>query len=699
MRIFGLDIRRAPTPADLLITERKRREERGLVFYDSTHPDLARMVFGGAPTASGIRVTEETSIQISAVWACVRVLSDDIAKLPLKLYRRNGKAREEARDHPLYRVLHDEGNELMTAATVRRVIMAHLLLWGNAYCEKDIDRRGRLVGLWPIHPANVRIDVEKNEYGRPVKIYVIDQPGGTQRRLSNESIFHIPGLGFNGYEGKSVIRLARETMGISLAAERYGARFFSNDGAPGAVLMHPNALSETAYDRLKNEFNEFKGADKAHKLKILEEGMRLERVGLPPEDMQFIDTRKFQVTEIARWFRVPPHKIGDLEKATFSNIEHQAIEYVTDSVSTWTNLIEQSVNMWLLDEGEKGVYYAEHNVDGLLRGDIASRYDAYTKARNWGWINADEIREKENMNPLPDGKGQIYLQPLNMVEAGSTPEPIDTLPSDEPRSIRSIERRAVPPRYTTAKALEPVFLDTFRRLMKRENAEIRKALAKYLPDNKDGFVEWLEGFVEENAAWMEPRLRPLYDTMAEAMVSAAVDEIGTEITPDDLGDFVQRYTETYVQRHAGSTRGQLEALADEEDPLSAIDTRLAEWDETRAEKEAVRERQRSSNAITKAAWAVMGIASIIWRTSGDTCPICNEMAGRSTLINVPFLSAGATIANLTTSGNIGHPPLHRGCDCYLDPVIGTRSHARPSELRSIFDSILSEPEHEYHNHD
>lgn len=252
----------------------------------------------------------------------------------------------------------------------------------------------------------------------------------------------------------------------------------------------------------------------------------------------------------------------------------------------------------------------------------------------------------------------------------------------------------MPPRYNAARAMEPVFRDAFQRIVRREAVEIRKAVDRYLPQDKEGFRSWLESFVEEHAAWMLPRIQPLYESMAEAMRTAAEDEIGGEVPADDLQTFTHDYSLAYANRHAGSTRGQLEALLDQDEPDAAITQRLDEWEgdeenPPRAEKEARRERQRSSNAFTKAAWALLGVSAVVWRNTGSqTCPYCTTLAGKRTSITSFFLTEGESIQDLTVRTNLGHPPLHDGCDCVLMPQIGTRKRLTDAELRSVLQGII-----------
>ncbi|WDU84216.1 phage portal protein [Caloramator sp. Dgby_cultured_2] len=368
-------------------------------------------LFGVQKSAAGRSVTPITAMQASAVYACVRVIAETIASLPLFVFRITKEGKEKAYDHPLYYVLHDLANEEMTSFTFRETMMTHILLWGNAYAEIEYDQIGNVKGLWPLRPDNVFPERNsKNELQ-----YRVLLPDGTGAILPKERVLHIPGLGFNGIIGLSPIAMARETIGLSLAAEEFGARFFGNGARPGGVLEHPGTLSKEAMDKLRDSWNQMhQGLSNQHRIAILEEGMTYKQVGIPPEDAQFLETRKFQIEEIARIFRVPLHLIQNLEHATFSNIEHQSIDFVVHTIRPWIVRWEQAINWKLFGSSTK--FFAEFSVDGLLRGDIKSRYEAYAIARQWGFMSVNEIRALENLNSIPNG--DIYLQPLNMVEAG-----------------------------------------------------------------------------------------------------------------------------------------------------------------------------------------------------------------------------------------------------------------------------------------
>lgn len=363
---------------------------------------------GGGPVSAGVTVNERTALHSTAVYACVRILAETLASLPLHVYkRRSDGGKERAPTHPLYNILHDLPNEEMTSFTLFETLMGHLATWGNAYAEIEWDGSGRVAAVWPLRPDQTWVN--RDAKGR--LWYHTTIPRSNQVAvLPDFRVLHIPGLGFDGLVGYSPIYMQREAIGLTLATEKYGATFFGNGAKPGGVLEHPNNLSKDAQDRLRANWNEMhQGLEKQHRIAILEEGMTYKQIGLPPEDSQFLQTRKFQLQEIARIYRVPPHMIADLERSTNNNIEHQSIDFVVHTLRPWLVRWEKAIFQKLLSPRERRSFFAEFLVDGLLRGDIKSRSEALAVQRQNGVINGDEWREIENRNPTEDGSGKIYL--------------------------------------------------------------------------------------------------------------------------------------------------------------------------------------------------------------------------------------------------------------------------------------------------
>lgn len=362
---------------------------------------------------AGKSVTERTAMQQTAVYACVRIISETIASLPLHLYKYTDAGKEKDYTHPLYYLLHDEPNNEMTAFVFRETIVSHLLLWGNAYAQIIRNGKGEVVALYPLLPD--RMTVERSEATNEIYYSYIDTKG-IMYTLKTSEVLHIPGLGFDGLIGYSPIGMTKNAIGLSIAAEEYGSRFFANSANPSGVLEHPGVLKDPK--KIRESWNEvYGGTSNSHRVAVLEEGLTFKPISIPPNDAQFLETRKFQINEICRIFRVPPHMVADLEKSSFSNIEQQSLDFVVNTIRPWLIRIEQAIGQKLLGPDEKGKYFARFNVNGLLRGDFASRMNGYAIARQNGWMNADEIRELEDMNKLPEGAGgDRYLCNGNMVD-------------------------------------------------------------------------------------------------------------------------------------------------------------------------------------------------------------------------------------------------------------------------------------------
>jgi len=379
----------------------------------------------GGPTAAGVRITNNNALTIAAVFACIDCISADIAKLPLHIYKRDGKYRKKQYDHRLHRLLNYQPNEEMTAVDFRQAMTAHVLGWGNAYAEKQTDTRGNIIALWPLRPDRTVPFRDDNKK----LFYEVTTDAGGKVYFPAHDILHIHGLSFDGLLGYNVISQAKESLGLAKATEKFGSSWFGNGAHPSGTLEHPETLSDKALTNLKKTLNDYKGTDKANKLLVLEEGMKFNAITVAPGESQFLETRKFSVTEICRWFRMKPHKIADLERATFTNIEHQNLEYVMDTLSTWFVRWEQALYAKLLTDKEKQEgFYFKHNANAIIRGDIKTRYEAFHLAINDGWLSRNQARELEDMNP-EDGLDE-FLLPLNM----------ETL--DRNAKIRQLEERA-----------------------------------------------------------------------------------------------------------------------------------------------------------------------------------------------------------------------------------------------------------------
>lgn len=381
-------------------------------------------LFGG--TTSGKAVNERTAMQTSAVYACVRILAESVAGLPLHVYGRTANGSKSTKpSHPLYRLLHDEPNREMTSFVFRETLMSHLLLWGNAYAQIIRDGRGFPIALYPLLPD--RMAVDRRESGELVYTYQSDKG---QVKLRRENVLHIPGLGFDGLIGYSPIAMAKNAVGLALATEDYGATFFANGANPGGVLEHPGVIKPEQADRLRESWQSQFGGANAHKVAVLEEGLKFHQMSIPPEQAQFLETRKFQINEIARIFRVPPHMVGDLEKSSFSNIEQQSLEFVKYTLDPWVVRWEQSLQQALILPSEKATIFIKFNLDGLLRGDYQSRMQGYSTGIQNGFMSVNDVRGLEDMNLLTaEEGGDLHFVNGNMVklaDVGAAYKPNET---------------------------------------------------------------------------------------------------------------------------------------------------------------------------------------------------------------------------------------------------------------------------------
>ena len=390
--------------------------------------------FMGGSTA-GKYVNERSAMQMTAVYSCVRILAEAVAGLPLHLYKyTESGGKEKAIDHPLYLLLHDEPNPEMSSFVFRETLMTHLLLWGNAYAQIIRNGKNEVIALYPLMPNKMSVD--RDEHGQLYYTYQRSNEEaptmkGSSVILKPSDVLHIPGLGFDGLVGYSPIAMAKNAIGMAIACEEFGAKFFANGAAPSGVLEHPGTIKDPS--RVREAWqSQFGGSSNSGKVAVLEEGMKYTPISISPEQAQFLETRKFQINEIARIFRVPPHMVGDLEKSSFSNIEQQSLEFVKYTLDPWVIRWEQSIMRSLLTPEEKKTYYAKFNLDGLLRGDYQSRMNGYAIGRQNGWMSANDIRELENLDRIPEEEGgDLYLINGNMLPMRNAGSFANTTPNDD----------------------------------------------------------------------------------------------------------------------------------------------------------------------------------------------------------------------------------------------------------------------------
>lgn len=631
-------------------------------------------LFGGlGNTAAGIIVNEQSALSSTAVWRAVSLVSQTIGALPLHMYEREGeRTKSKATKHQLYRVLHDEPNPEQSAMEFREMMQAHALTWGRAHAEIVMDGRGR-IQLWPLIPDRVEPMRTKERNSLVYKIYL---PDGGHRILLADEVFTLKGLGYGLNSTYNVIQLFRESIGLTLAAEEFGARFFGNGATMGGVLEHPGSLGDDEFKHLRESMDErHKGLSNAHRMLILEEGMKYKEIAIPPEKAQFIETRKYQINDVARIIGVPPHKLAEMSQATFSNIEHQALEFTQDTINPWCVRWEQGLARQLLSDTEKQKYFFKHNLAGLLRGDFKTRMEGYSIGRQNGWLSANDIRELEDMNPVDNG--DIYLIPLNMIsadQAGKTPQ----LPEPEPEPTQSKEQRSK--RSASRKRLndiyKPLIRNAVEEIIKRERADVmREAEKVFKKRDFFAFNEWLQNFYEDHKDFMSRKITPVMTSFAEAVHAAAAEEIDTEpqMTERHRG-FLNAYIAGFIARHTAKSSLKISELAKSTEPIEALEAEFDQVQATGIDAIANEQSIQAGAAFAKFTFMAAGITKLVWSANSDACEFCSSLDGKVVGIEESFAMSGESISSSTGANppmavghNIGHPPLHAGCECSIIP--------------------------------
>jgi HK97 family phage portal protein len=659
--------------------------------------------FGGGTTDAGVHVTESTALGSSAIWAGTRLISESLSTVPLHVYQMQPDgSRRVAREHPVDELLYSAPNPEQTAQEWRSQMMASTILSGNQYNEIVRDNAQRVRQIWPL--AFYRVDLKR---GIDQELYyeisttgldsVADRP--TSARLRSRQVLHIRGFNSRGLLGDSMVNRLRQTIGISLATEEFGAKFYGQGTQLSGVVSHPGTLSEPAQKRFRDSWTEtYSGLSNAHRVAILEEGMKWDPISIPPEAAQFLETRQFQIQEVARALNLPPHMLRDLSRATFSNVEQQAIEFVVHTLRPWAVILEQRMGLALLTEQERrDGYYIRHTLEGLLRGDLKTRYDSYAIGRNWGWLSANDIRALEDLNPI--GDGDIYLQPLNMVPAGTAPE-IGVAEADEPDLVRALracgcgnceshEKRTVEKSDAIPEAVlrnmnqRRKIGDVYKSLIASAvqtivQGEVR-ALRKQVTENLRGvssMTSWAEGFY--GPEFKERLIRvvgPIIRAYQQQMAINAQSEIGGDDPWPQVQNWVESYLAAMASRYAGLSQSELIARLEAADPEKVADEINAladQWEESRAADVANEETVRAGQGILRVVWGALGVVAMQWVASSDPCEFCQQINGRVVGIASPFTGEGTELVtpggnSIRFSHHVLHPPLHRGCQCNIVP--------------------------------
>lgn len=468
-------------------------------------------LLGGTKTTSGVQVTEEKALCLPAVWSAVNRISSAVASLPLHVYRRRDNGKEKAAQHPAYILLHDTPNPYMTAVQFRRALTAHVLLWGNGYAYIERDKAGNLIALWPLSPASTwPAWVEVGGERRLIYNTTID---GQAKQFMDYEVLHIAGLGFDGLQGYSVIAMEREAVGLGLAMQEMTGRVVANNAVPPIVLIHPGELTREGQKNLAKAWKEDYGGENTGKVGVLSENIKIEKLGMPLKDAEFLAQRNYTVLDIARIFNIPATMLEGADKApTYASAEQFNLWFVQHTIRPWLVTWEQAISLRLFTGLERKRYFAEHSIEGLLRGDSQARAEYYAKMFQIGVFSINDIRELENQNSI-GSDGDKHFVPLNMVSVD----------------------RAGQPTPQPARNLEPIVADARARILRRAKADImREAEKRAKNGDLDGLPIWLEEFCADHAEFTERNLLPIYEVLGSPSEARIVARNHVEKLKDGL---------------------------------------------------------------------------------------------------------------------------------------------------------------------
>jgi HK97 family phage portal protein len=559
---------------------------------------------GGGPTSAGVQVSERSALGVAGLFSCVRVVAEDLGSLPLKMHEQlDDGSRRVAPEHQLSEKLEYPNPEMHIGEFVE-TLTGHALLRGNGYAEIEWTEDGQVANLWPLHPDRVMVRRVDN-----VLVYVVQLPAGQTSEFGNwkplrqDQVFHLRGLSSDGVLGLSPLDLHREAIGLGIALEKHGASFFGRGGDPGGVLTTDHELSDVAWGRLTQWLakRSSQGLDASHRWAILEAGLKWQQVGLRNDQSQFLESRKYQIEDYARIIRVALHKVQHLEHATFSNIEHQGIEYVTDSIRPWAVRWERAIKMRLMRGEERARFYPKFHVDALMRGDQKTRYEGYAVGRQWGWLSADDVCDFEDRNKLPGGQGKFYLVPANMQNAERLldppkppPTPLQLPPAPPAPGENADEQEAVDVEEAARAAFTDVFEGELDRLVRKEGNAIARAVKRVLePQGLKAFETWSAEFYEAH----QLDVRTVLLRQARALGVA----LGVRPQPEQLDEYAANAARVYTSRAFEELGVTLRATP--HDAAAATMALVGRWVETRARELAPAEVGRAAAHVKERAAA------------------------------------------------------------------------------------------------
>lgn len=652
---------------------------------------------GAGPTTSGLAVNERTALTYAAFYACVNVLSKDVAQLPVFVYKRDGEERSPAREHDVWRVMHDRPNEMMTPLSFKQTLQAHAVSWGNGYAEIEFGNDGRVRNLWPLLPDRTKVVVRD---GRKWVTTRVRESDGSERwvGLSADRVFHVPGLGFDGITGYSVVHLARNAIGAGMAAEEFSARLFANGATPRYALKHPKTLTPDARRNLELGWTAAtSGLSNAHRTAVLEEGLTVEKLGLPAKDAEMIETSRFGIEQMARFFDIPMMRLHSTTAITSwgTGLEQWQRAYLVHTLGPWLVQWEETGNWSLFSEEERPVYFMEFLREAFLQADSAARAALYSQLFQVAAMSPNQIARKENLPSMGPAGDQRFV-PMNLIPldlAGQLsrtedppPAPANT-PADEPdptdeRAVRRgtmtvRQHRSTAQRFRVQNSYRRVFEQTAEWLVAKHVAASRRAADRLgKDDNVPAFQQWAREYFAKERQAIQDAFLPVTLALGELVTADVLAEIGSHADlRRDIDLFAKSYVEALAVRESNRSTGQLIALSQDSDTadetrVARISKRLDAWEADRAKQIGGRESVQSGNAFARNAYELSGVQRLMWVAAGsETCELCQSMNGRIVSMGRPFVAAGESVStdddHITTDGSISHPPLHRGCVCVL----------------------------------
>lgn len=608
-------------------------------------------------SGGGVSVSESTAIGIAAVYACVKILSESIAQLPLNLLQKGPDgAATHTRANGLYDVLHFQPNSLQTSFEFRESLMAKALLRGNGFAVINWNpQRNKVLELIPVDRATMKVLGNYNAtYKATIGSKTFDVPW--------RNMFHLKGLSLDGYMGVSPLAYQKKTFKLALAGQQHGIATLENGARPGGILKNPIYLEDEQIDRIRESWEAAHGGGRQGGTAILEGGMEYTPITMSQADIQFIETNQLTKTDIFSIYRVPPHMAADLTKSSFNNIENMDLGFVKYSLLPWIKRWEQAIRRDLLTERQKASgIYADFNLTALERADLKTRSESYKDGIQNGWLSPNDVRQLEGLNPRPGG--DIYLTPMNM----STNPDAALLRAPAKRKSSTIDERNQA-RHKYAKAIK---LAATRAVMREVDA-IQKATGK--KDASD-LLSWAESFYSGFSNDIKEIFRDAITAYANEVSAIALKDTDSD-SVEGLKEFINSYLETFATRYTASSLGQVKQILDENDFSEAeqlVFERAGEWEEKRAQKVSANEAVQLGNAVTRFVWGAAGITALKWVAQGSkSCPFCQQMNGKTVGITSPFIPAGENLiadngSGMKIRGKKMNPPIHQGCVCTIAP--------------------------------